>query len=239
VVGGLRSQGETRTFDSIQLIDLKTRHVSVSPGRLHLSRFGHDSAYLPGVSKLVIAGGKHVDTDHHPDGKTFPLYKPTDTIELWDPASGQVTDGGHMTVARDRPKLVPIDDTHLLIVGGTDENSFFDSIELYDASSRTSRVVAHMSVPRMATIALPNGKHGALLMGGWVKDAEAGRAIEYIDFNTFQVSTVGQAVACRAEGSALWTGTGRFILIGGKDAFRGRNPHDYTFKTTESFTVRR
>ena len=238
VVGGLRSQAETKCFDQIQTIDLKSRQVGLSVGRMAVSRFGHDSAFVPGISRLMIAGGKHVQTVTGADGKPHPQYTPTDSIELWDPATGQFSDGGRMTVARDRPKLIPVDDTHVLIAGGTDENSYFDSVELYDATARSSKVVAHMSVPRMALLALPFNKRGAFLMGGWVRDAEAGKAIEYIDFKTFQVSTVGHALACRAEGSVLYTGVDQFVLIGGKDSFNGRNPHDYSFKTTESFVVR-
>ncbi len=232
IIGGLRNQGVTRTWGSIQLVDLKSHKATLNNVGLHESRFGHDSVWLPRLKKVLIAGGKHVDQGLN--GKA--TYTALRSLELWA-ASGKMEPGGDMTVARDRPRLFVMADGKVLIIGGRSEQGFPREIELYNPATRRSKVVASLSAGRMAASIRPYGGLGLLIAGGWKYDPDAACAFEFLDFKTLSVSTVGRTKVCRAENAMVWLRRGVFALIGGKDAFKGRAPESYRFKSTELFAV--
>lgn len=235
VIGGLTSQGETVTRDTIQILDLRTHDWRLDAGRLHTSRFGHASIRLA-TGEILIAGGKHVD--RVPNGRgTKAVYRPIGSVEIWNPKTGLVRAAGSLTTERDRPALWPMRDGSILVIGGQSHRGIEGSVELYNPRIGASRVVAHLSTPRMAAAVLPLGKRGLLISGGWVDDPERGRAIEYLDFATLRVVTVAKARVTRAEHAMIWLTPKVFALVGGKDAFRGRNPHSYRFRLTERFRV--
>lgn len=231
LIGGLVSQGKTRTLSSIQWIDLKTHDAVRATESLATSRFGHASLVLKS-GEVVIVGGKHVQTV---DGK--PEYSAVDSIEIWDPKLGKVRPGGKLTIPRDRPALVELGNGKVLVIGGTSDTAKQASIELYDPSTGTSQVVASMSTPRMAPMILPVANQGVLIAGGWVDDPDAGRAIEYLDFAHNTCTIVGKTQATRAEAAMIWLTHTEFALVGGKDAFANRDPHAYSFKLTERFRM--
>ena len=231
VIGGLVSQGTTRTLSTIQWIDLKTREAVRATEGLVTSRFGHASLVLRS-GEVVIVGGKHVQSV---DGR--PEYSAVDSVEIWDPKLGKVRPGGKLTTPRDRPALVELGNGKVLVIGGTSDTSKHASIELYDPSSGTSRVVVSMSTARMAPMILPVADQGVLIAGGWVDDPVAGRAIEYLDFARNTCTVVGRAQVTRAEAAMVWLSRNEFALVGGKDSFGDRNPHSYSFQLTERFRV--
>jgi hypothetical protein len=238
IIGGLTAQGDTVTLDDIQVIDLKTREVALNPERLSVSRFGLDAIWLPKLGRVFIAGGKHITRMANGPGKTKAEYSALASVELWDPVSGRVQPAGTMTTPRDRPRLFALPDGKVLIVGGATDTAKLDSIEMFDPTTGTSRVVAHMSVARMAALILPYRNQGLLIAGGWVDDPAGGAKIEFLRFSDMQITVVGHAAACRAEGIMAWVGRDTFLLTGGKDAFNGRNPHEYRFRLTEAFRVK-
>lgn len=237
VIGGLRNQDSTRTWGSIQTIDLRTHRVKLSPGQMAMSRFGHDAVWLPRQHKVVIAGGKHVDQVPDGTGKTKAAYQALSSIELWDPATGKVADGGHMLWRRDRPRLVALANGKVLIIGGRSDNETLRSVEIYDPETHRSKVATSLSAARMAVSILPYRKEGVFIAGGWTDEPDAACAIEYLDFKTLGVTTVGRTSVCRAENVMAWIKPGVFALIGGKDAFKGRDPEKYSFAKTELFKV--
>jgi galactose oxidase-like protein len=232
VIGGLTSQGQTKAWDSIQLIDLKTHEVSEARAKLKTSRFGHDSLWLPTLAKVLIAGGKHVE---RVNGKS--LYTAVRSLELWDPNADTIEPAGEMTVARDRPRLALLKSGKVLIVGGASDLGSQKTIELYDPATKTSSVLGTMAAPRMAASVLDYLGKGLIIAGGWTSDPQAGTAIEYLDYQTLQISTIGHARTCRAENAMVWLKPDEFALIGGKDMFEGRRPEAYSFRETERFKV--
>jgi len=237
VIGGLTAQGATATHDEIQLIDLRTHEVRLNPEPLRESRFGSDALWLPRLGKVLIAGGKHVDRIPGAPQTTTAKYTALGSLELWDPKTGHVQRAGVMTTPRDRPRLYPLPDGRVVILGGASDSKKLDSIEVYDPVSQSTQVVGHLTVARMAPMILPYRDQGLLIAGGWVDAVADGANIEFLNFADMRSSVVGRAVACRAEGAMIWVKPDTFVLAGGKDAFKGRNPHEYRFSTTEAFRV--
>lgn len=242
VIGGLIAQGMTQTWDAIQIIDLETKEVSFSSKPLATSRFGHESVWLPNLKKVLIVGGKNVSRGAPgPDGKRPTIWTPLSSMELWDPATGEVTPAGKMSVARDRPALHLLTDGKVLIVGGATEDPQprkLSSIELYDPETQETRVIGEMKVGRMAATLLPYRAEGLLIAGGWVDDPEAGRLIEYFDFSSSSSVALANAASSRAEHVMTWLGEKEFLLVGGKNSFGSANPHASHFMTTEIVHLR-
>lgn len=241
VIGGLIAQGMTQTWDAIQIIDLKTQEVSINPFRLATSRFGHESIWLPTLKKVLIVGGKHVSRAA-PDanGRRKAIWTPVQSMEFWDPATGEVTPAGDMTIARDRPTLHLMADGKVLILGGVAEDPSPEklrSIELYDPITRQTQVVGQMRVGRMAATVLPYKGKGLIIAGGWVDNADEGKLIEYFDFESFKSHALGSAHSSRAEHVMEWLSDDKFVLAGGKDNFGARDPHSYRFLSTEVIQV--
>jgi hypothetical protein len=237
VIGGLMAQG-LRTFDAIQLIDESTGEVTLNPASLQTSRFGHESLLHRASGKVFVVGGKNVRKEIGPDGKKVVVWTALKSIEVWDPVTGQVSDGGELQVERDRPALFEMKDGKVLVLGGAgaEPAKISDStIELYDPETWTSRIVAKMSVGRMALGLVPWKDEGLLIAGGWVNpgDEQAGRALEYLDFATMQVTRLANLAATRAEHQMMWLDDRSLILVGGKDNFGSRDPHSYRFRTAE------
>lgn len=238
IIGGLTSQGESKTRDSIQSYDLARHEAVLRTEHLNMSRFGHASILLPD-GNVLIAGGQHVVRVPKTGGGTIAEYRPIASVELWNPVSKAVRTAGHLTVARDRPGLELLPNGKVLVIGGKSDSEILDSIELYDPTTLSSKVIGHLSCGRMAPMILADGDNGVLIAGGWVSQPRLGRAIEYLDFRTLQSHKVGQAIACRAEGAMVWLNREMFALVGGKDSFQGRNPHTYKFALTERFSFAR
>lgn len=236
VIGGLRNQDMTRTWDSVQVLDLKTHLSKLNSGVLKTSRFGADAVWVPSGRKVVIAGGKHVTQVPDGVGKTKASYQALSSIEIWDPATGRVSDGGHMVFRRDRPRLVALQNGKVLILGGRSDNETLKSIELYDPATHLSKVVGSLGARRMALALLPF-EDGILISGGWTDEPDKACDIEYLDLRTYKVVTVGRSEVCRAEHAMAWVRPEVFALIGGKDAFKGRDPERYRFASTELFKV--
>ena len=240
VIGGLTAQG-LKTRDTIQLIDLKTKEVSVNSQKLGVSRFGHESIWLPKIQKLLIVGGKNVTRGAAgPDGKRPAVYRSVKELELWDPQTGKVEGAGSLTIGRDRPALSILPDGKVLVVGGASETAapqVLGSIELYDPVTSTSKIVGQMTVGRMASKILSYLDRGVIIAGGWVENSEAGKAIEYFDFASQSVRTIGQLASSRAEHQMLWVSPDRFILIGGKNVFGTSDPAKSEFRLAEIFKL--
>lgn len=231
VVGGLTSQGKAQTRSEIQVLDLQSREWAIAKQGLLESRFGHAMVYSPRLGKLIVIGGKRKRAES-------PDYRALASIELWEPSTGLVFPGGELPTPTDRPGALLLPSMKALIVGGASDERKLDAILEYDPTTRTCRQVAKLATPRMAPMLLPYRDRGVFIAGGWVDDAEAAKAIEYFDFATGRVATVGRAQACRAEGQMVWLDADTFALVGGKDPFLGRNPHESVFATTERFRVR-
>lgn len=230
VVCGLISQGQAQTRAQIQILDLKTREWSLAPHPLAHDRFGHASVWLPRLGRLLVAGGKRKSAND-------PRYASLASMEFWTPSTGEVASAGDLPVPTDRPGVCLLPSGKVMIVGGANDDEKLASVLVYDPWSRTCTPVGKLATPRMAPMLLRYRDEGVIIAGGWVDDAEAGRAIEYFDFATQTLSTIGRAEACRAEGQMLWQDAGTLVLAGGKDPFLGRNPHGYTFATLERFRV--
>lgn len=236
VIGGLTSQDETQTWDCIQVLNFQTREWIFNRAAMRESRFGHASVELPS-GRVLILGGKHVDRVPKDEGGTQAAYRAISSVEIWNPRTGHVFSGGNLLYERDRPGALVMPNGKVLVVGGQSNRGILRSIEAYDAETHRSKVIAQMSVGRMAASLLPVGERGLLIAGGWTDDPRAGRAIEYLDFRSMQTRVIGHAKYCRAENAMVWLKPDVFALIGGKDAFRGRNPHSYHFLVTERFRL--
>lgn len=234
--GGLNA-GEPSVPKSVIQIWPKVKAV----GELNEGRFGHATLWIPKQRKFLIIGGKKVTKLAKPPHR----YEALKSLEWWDPllqsrvfaGTGRASAAGNLETSRDRPGAALLPNGKVLIFGGAnDQNETLDSMELFDPeTNRCEPVKTKLAAPRMAPLTLPF-RGGMLVAGGGSNNPNAAKQIEWIDLKALVSHVVGQAEAPRAEAAMFIVG-GRLYLVGGKDDFKGRAPHQYKFSKVESWRI--
>jgi hypothetical protein len=128
-------------------------------GNMATGRFQHTATLLPS-GLVVVAGGKTVNA-----GNT--AYEPTDSIEIYDPATGTFSPGGKLAAARARHTATLLSNGQILFAGGMVTAAvILKSAELYTPATHTSTAVSDMTVERLLHTAtlLPDGQ--VVMIGG-------------------------------------------------------------------------
>jgi len=134
-------------------------------GNLNTPRFNHTATLLQNGKVLVTAGSVIFGA----------CPAPSDTAELYDPATGQWSAASRLTTPRNSPKAILLPNGKVLVVGGggTDPSCFpLASSELYDPTTGDWRAIGSLNsatIPLQAVL-LANGK--VLAIGGNGSGAE-------------------------------------------------------------------
>ncbi|HLL06776.1 MAG TPA: kelch repeat-containing protein [Myxococcaceae bacterium] len=171
---------------------------------MKLARRGHTSTLLPN-GKVLVTGG------HYSTGPSNAA--PSNTAELFDPATNTWSSAGFMYGSRSGHTATVLQNGKVLVVGGPTQQA-----ELYDPATNTWARVGLANLRRDDTSAtlLPNGK--VLVMGGmtivngaWVVTPTA----ELFDPATNTWSSTGSMTTERVAHRSVLLADGRVLVAGG------------------------
>jgi hypothetical protein len=156
IVGGL--DGTDQTPRRVEGYDPVTGTFSPQ-GELVTGRAGQVALPVPG-GKILLAGGFTANAPGQ--------WENLDSIEIYDPGTGQSTITGHLSAPRYDTAAVALADGRILMAGGWTTNSDLPlrTADLIDPVTGQASPTASMNGPRvrMGAILLPDGQ--ALLVGG-------------------------------------------------------------------------
>ena len=175
-------------------------------GSMTNPREGH-TATLLNNGKVLVAGG------HKDRREAMTVFS---SAEIFDPATGNFTITGEMTIVRHKHAAVLLSNGNVLIAGGSDKRDWrgqYSSAEIYDFSKGIFRSVGNMNSTRYklasATVLLRDGN--ALIAGGSPR-------VEIYDpaRNVFSIAD-GELDTARSFSSATLLNDGRVLIVGGYD----------------------
>jgi hypothetical protein len=153
--GGASTSGgcDARINASAELFHPGTSQVNASwasTGELNIGRYAHTATLLHD-GKVLVAGGRGSDN----------CFAPTNSAELYDPASGTWTLTGSLTTARAHHTATLLQNGMVLVAGGRGDGPL-NSAELYDPGTGTWHPTGsfkRIQILRSSTSPqLPNGK---------------------------------------------------------------------------------
>ena len=175
-------------------------------GSMTTARESHTMTLL-GNGKVLVTGG------HRDRRPSITIYS---SAEIYDPAAGTFTAAGNMTRVRHKHEAVLLNDSRVLIVGGSDErdrHGAYTSAEIYDPATGAFTATGNMNSARYklqgTAVLLNDGK--VLIAGG------ANRA-EVFDprTNTFSYAS-GSFGTTRLFATATSLQNGQVLITGGYD----------------------
>lgn len=168
----------------------------------------HVAATLMSNGSVLIAGGN--------DGQG------TDTsvlasAEVFDPATGQWSTTGSMSLPRQGHSLVALDNGTALVAGGDAGDDPFQSVEIYDPASGTWSATADMADARerFAAVALQDGR--VLALGGGGASGHLASA-EIYDPGSGAWSSAAEMSSPRLKPAAVVLQDGKVLVVGGLGA---------------------
>lgn len=197
VTGGI---GATNVLASSELYDPATATWSATSS-LTTARYGHTATLLPSGKVLVTGGATAL---------SFPL-NPTNTAELYDPATGIWTMKSNMTTVRDGHAATLLTNGKVLVSGGSG-SGYLASAELYDPSADTWTSTGSMANPHgwHSATRLTNGK--VLVAGGAGGNTNAA---ELFDPVAGTWTTTGNLNVGRSVHTAILLSNGKVLVAGG------------------------
>jgi hypothetical protein len=163
--------------------------------------------------KVLVAGGL-IRTFTAPGGTG-----PTDSVELYDPATGTWSSTGNLAAARAYHTATLLPNGMVLVAGGSGATPLpLASAELYDPVAGTWSSTGNLSSPRYAPTAtlLPNGK--VLVAGGVVvfgPPEESTASAELYDPVAGTWSSTGNLATARSGHTATLLPNGMVLVAGG------------------------
>lgn len=147
-----------QALNTAELFDPATGAITPT-GTLHFSRYAHSAALLADGRVLIIGG----ETSELLPGDTNQVT----TVEVFDPATGQFSDFGHLIDGRGFHALVALNNGKFLLVGGKKQSDYpAYTTEIFDPVTQTSSPGPDMAQQRIRPTAtkLLNGE--VLIVGG-------------------------------------------------------------------------
>ena len=173
-------------------------------GSMNTPRSDGHTATLLQDGRVLIAGGSNPEANGRP--------KPTQTAELYDPASGKFTPAGDMTTPRSGHSAAMLPNGRVLIVGGGATGA-----ELYDPVTNSFLAAPGVSASRCSATAMPLADGRVLIAGGTDCSNKYTPldTSEIYDPATGQSTPTGKLVAPQSGHTATLMPDGRVLLVGG------------------------
>jgi hypothetical protein len=204
LVGGFGVSDEVATAE---IYDPATGKYTAT-GPLAGPRFDFSATLLHDGEVLVVGGSHWTDTN----GTTEYLK----SAELYNPATGTFRSAGNMTVARNKPAVVTLQDGRVLIAGGMGGLKYpsLASAEIYDPTTGKFTATGYMTENRAVGVPtlLQDGR--VLISGG--DDSMIG--VQYADLYdpaTGTFSKTGPEAIDRFSHTATLLADGRVLIAGG------------------------
>lgn len=220
--------------------------ASVSPflestGSMGLSRSEAAAAPLPGGEALVAGGFRY-------SGPKDKFGLATPTAEVYNPASGEFTATGSMSVGRMSAAAAPLPGGDVLVTGGHNTGgTVFSSTEVYDPETGEFAAGPAMSVARTSHVAVPL-PGGDILIAGGQKNFAGGTGgltgAEIYDPKTGEFTATGSMSMVRLSPAGVALPDGRVLIAGGVNPGSGYlssaeiyDPSTGEFSATGSMTA--
>jgi len=183
----------------------QTSNVWSSAGQMVQARTGAASVLLSD-GKILIAGGT--------DGNGIPLA----STEVFDPATGQFSEGATMTVPRASHAAIALTSGDVLVTGGlTSGGGYSDTAEIFNAQTQSWTLLETSlgsGLAKHAMASLPDGN--VVIVGG---ESTTGPVLTLVLFKTSDnsMSPIGSLMTGRTNAVAAATPDGRVLVAGGTD----------------------
>lgn len=204
LVGGF---GQTDQLATAEIFDPATGKFTIT-GSLAAPRFDFSAARLQNGQVLVVGGSRWVNSD----GNT--VYQ--SSAEIYDPAAGKFHPAGDMTIARNQPVVVTLQDGRVLIAGGQSKQAFgsLASAEIYDPATGKFTATGPMTVSRAVGVGTLL-QDGRVLIFGGDDDMMGVQYADLYDPSTGTFSKTGPEVIDRFSHTVTLLADGRVLIAGG------------------------
>ena len=185
-----------------ELFDPATNTVATTGALLH-TRSGATATLLPDHTVLIAGGGA--------DG-------PTNTAELYHPATGKFTNvASTMTAVRQNAVATLLANGEVLIAGGNNGTTAVKTAELYDPATGQFTATGSMAAAREGATATVLPDHTVLIAGGG-DSAAAAKGAEVYNLGTGAFTSMGPMSTARSSLTATWLSNGLVLLVGNGSA---------------------
>jgi len=187
------------------IANAQTSNVWSSAGQMVQPRTGAAAVVLSD-GKILIAGGT--------DGNGIPLA----STEVFDPATGQFSEGATMTVPRASHAAIVLASGDVLVTGGlTSGGGYSDTAEIFNAQTQSWTLLETSlgsGLAGHAMASLPDGN--VVIVGG---ESTTGPVLTLVLFKTSDnsISPIGSLMTGRTNAVAAATPDGRVLIAGGTD----------------------
>lgn len=195
IIGGIRDE------KNINDIILFSNNEQIKVGELNIGRYLHTATLLPNGDILVIGGYKEYGTS------------PVSEIELIDSKTYHSKIIGYLNQARAGHQSILIDNSHLMIVGGTNQSPL-SSVEVFDLTQWVVSSVLYMNDSRsdFSSVILPN--KDIIFLGGY---GSGMGSIEKFDSKHNQFIKIGNLSKARFIHQSLLLPDNTILTVGGFD----------------------
>jgi hypothetical protein len=214
VAGGRGADGSP--IATAEVYDPAANAWSTVPGS---ARYGHTATVLS-TGRILVAGG------------AGPHGRPLATSEQFDPATGVWAMNASMLDARTGHRAVPLDDNHVLLVGG-EGAAALAFCEVYETTTGSWTATGSLATPRTGHQATPLGQGKVLVTGGDAVTAPDGTydphrlaGTEIYDPMTGAWSPAAPMAGGRSGHRGLLTRAGTVLILGGDGDFRNVAAYD-------------
>ena len=199
--------GQTDQLATAEIFDPATGKFTIT-GSLAAPRFDFSATRLQNDQVLVVGGSRWTDTN----GSTVYLT----SAEIYDPAAGKFHPAGDMTVARNRPVVVTLQDGRVLIAGGQSKQAYgsLASAEIYDPATGRFTATGSMTTTRAVGVGTLL-QDGRVLIFGGDDDMMGVQYADLYDPSTGTFSKTGPEVIDRFSHTATLLADGRVLIAGG------------------------
>ncbi len=182
----------------------------VRAGTMSVARAAHQATRLPS-GQVLVTGGCIGGCD-----------ETTDSVELFDPATGRFQSLPPLAVARNSHAAVALKDGRVLVLGGWSGSEVTASTEIFDAAKKRFQRGPDMATARGVPTAAALADGRILVTGGQTAQVEPLQSAELYDPATGKFAPTASMSTPRNAHAAVTLADGRVLITGGLPSRRGQ-----------------